>query len=135
MQCARHNSTVFYCTFRWLDDIVQRRIDAALINDVTIKRSRQHALDSGELSDVTLQCGDSEIACHRVILAESSPYFKAMFTSNMREAEDRCVELKDVAFKVLRKVVEFLYTGQIKISGDDLMEILHFADMCQIDSL
>ena len=37
--------------------------------------------EQGELCDVVLQVGSARLVAHRVILAGSSPYFRAMFTS------------------------------------------------------
>ena len=100
-----------------------------------MKRSRQELLNSGDLGDVTLTCDGNDIACHRFVLAENSPVFKAMFTTEMTETDEGRVNISDVTFTTLQKVVRFLYTGEINVSGEDLVEILQFSDMYQIDPL
>ena len=125
--------------FRWLSGIQKKNVGCKLLNETPMKRRRQELLYTGVLSDVTLTCDGKDIACHRFVLAENSPVFQAMFTSGMSEANTEnnsgAVKIKGVAYNILHKIVTFLYTRDIDISGEGLIEILQFADMYQMDTL
>ena len=48
------------------------------------------------LCDVTIKVGASMFRAHRVVLAASSPYFHAMFTTGLREGSADIIELHEV---------------------------------------
>lgn len=52
----------------------------------------------GELCDVNLLVGEPQrrISAHRLVLASCSPYFQAMFTSELIESRQRDITLQDV---------------------------------------
>ena len=85
-----------------------------------------------KLCDVVLKAGGEEIHTHRAILAACSSYFLAMFTNEMREADQRVVEIKDMNPKILTSLVDFTYTGELSISVDNVQELLSAASLLQI---
>ena len=54
-----------------------------------------------------------------------SDYFRAMLTGpgRMKESREDNVELKGLTAQGLSTVVNFAYTGKIKLSLDNLMEV------------
>jgi len=67
-----------------------------------------------ELCDAILEVEGRSIPCHRVVLAAGIPYFKAMFTSaNMAEANMKKIQLKDLQYDVVCKIVDYAYGSQV----------------------
>ena len=62
------------------------------------------------LCDVVLVVNDVEIAAHRSVLASVSPYFYAMFTGEMAEAEQERVCMHSIDPKALALLVQFAYS-------------------------
>ncbi|EUB64166.1 Kelch-like ECH-associated protein [Echinococcus granulosus] len=90
---------------------------------------------SGKLTDVTLHVEKVEIACHRIVLMGASPYFRAMFTSGMREEGVSEVRLHYLTPLALTRLVHFAYTGEICVSERNVCEILSAAIMLQISAV
>lgn len=55
--------------------------------------------------------GTRKIQAHRLVLSSVSDYFSAMFTSNVREANQQEIVLKDVDPASLEDLVQYCYTG------------------------
>ena len=70
-------------------------------------------LDERLLIDVYICVGQSEIPCHRNVLSAASPYFRAMFTSDMSESKQLKVTLHEVDAGSVAALVEFAYTGKV----------------------
>ncbi|XP_048200094.1 kelch-like protein 30 isoform X2 [Perognathus longimembris pacificus] len=69
-----------------------------------------------KLADVTLLVGGRELRCHRGLLALSSPYFHAMFAGDFAESLSARVELRDVDPDVVEQLVDFAYTGRLRVT-------------------
>lgn len=69
-----------------------------------------------KLCDVVLKVEDREIPAHRAILAAISPYFMAMFTGDMVESTRQEVTIRDVSYRILSQIVDFVYTAQLLVS-------------------
>ena len=83
-----------------------------------------------------LLCSDNqEIPCHRNILVSSSPYFKAMFCNNFRETQQNRVDLKGVSATILSSIVDYVYTGQITITMENVLPLMQSASMLQYNHL
>ena len=67
--------------------------------------------------DVTLCVDQSEFPCHKSVLAASSPYFMAMFSTNLAEGGLNSITLKDMEAATLELVLDYVYTGQVWCSG------------------
>ncbi|XP_041858448.1 kelch-like protein 9 isoform X1 [Melanotaenia boesemani] len=86
------------------------------------------------LCDVVLVPGDSKEAfpVHRVIMASSSDYFKAMFTGGMREQEMREIKLHGVTKAGLKNIIDFIYTSKVSLDMGNLQDTLEAANFLQV---
>ncbi|VUZ47850.1 unnamed protein product [Hymenolepis diminuta] len=90
---------------------------------------------AGKLTDVTLHVDKVAIACHRIVLMGASPYFRAMFTSGMREEGLNEVRLHYLTPLAITRLVNFAYTGEICVNESTVCEILSAAIMLQISAV
>lgn len=65
-----------------------------------------------DLCDVVLIAGPRQIHAHRLVLSSASDYFSAMFTSDVREATQEEIRMKDVDPDALAALVQYMYTGE-----------------------
>ena len=72
----------------------------SLISTMFLKRN--------ETSDFYLECEGKRIPCHKIILAASSPVFKAMIRSRMKESQEDLMEISNFSFDTIITVVLFI---------------------------
>ena len=89
----------------------------------------------GELCDVVLKVVEREIKAHRVVLAAVSPYFKAMFTSDLVESKQGVVNLNYLDPLAVQMVVEFAYVARVHITVDNVQSLLTVASLLQVETL
>ncbi|XP_010891066.1 kelch-like protein 38 [Esox lucius] len=87
------------------------------------------------LTDVLLCSDNTEVACHRNVLASSSPYFTAMFCHNFRESQQQKVRLKGISSGILSGIVDYVYTGSVVITMDTVLPMMQAASMFQYTRL
>lgn len=69
------------------------------------------------LCEVVIVVNGKQFFAHRNVLAASSPYFREMFSSNMREhLENKPVILENITAEIMEELLNFIYTGSIKIT-------------------
>jgi kelch-like protein 19 len=95
---------------------------------------------SQQLCDVTLQVKYEDIPAaqfmaHKVVLASSSPVFKAMFTNGLREQGMEVVSIEGIHPKVMERLIEFAYTASISVGEKCVLHVMNGAVMYQIDSV
>jgi len=57
-----------------------------------------------------------------------------MFTSGMKESNQREIELKGVTSKGLEKVIEVIYTSTTTLDGDDIFDVIGAATHMQVEN-
>ncbi|XP_014670370.1 PREDICTED: kelch-like ECH-associated protein 1 [Priapulus caudatus] len=87
---------------------------------------------SGKFCDVVVRTGEASFACHRVVLASCSPYFRAMFCGNLKEADMGEVVLHGVHADVMATLVDFAYTAELSVSEANVCRLLPTSCMFQI---
>ncbi|KAL0258081.1 hypothetical protein SLS55_007252 [Diplodia seriata] len=75
-------------------------------------------MESGVFSDVTLILRDgSELTCHRILLRSCDFFKNALEPGGFQESLTRIIDMKNDPPQAVRKVVEYLYTGDYSLSG------------------
>ncbi|XP_070774698.1 kelch-like protein 40a isoform X2 [Enoplosus armatus] len=92
-------------------------------------------LENDKFVDCVLKIQDKEFPCHRLVLAASSPFFKAMFLSDLEESKKREIVLKDVEPGVMGMILRYLYTSDINLTEQNVQDIFMIANMYQIPSI
>ncbi|XP_041483776.1 kelch-like protein 24 isoform X2 [Lytechinus variegatus] len=77
-----------------------------------------------ELTDMKLCAGDTEFPCHRILLAASSPFFRALLTGPMREESRTTFDMKDTCSSTLNLLLDFMYTGKLRITEENVQDVL-----------
>ncbi|XP_066263304.1 kelch-like protein 26 [Branchiostoma lanceolatum] len=85
------------------------------------------------LCDVEILVEQCAIKAHRVILAASGDYFRAMFTGGMKECQQSQVELHGLSAQGVSSCIEFIYSSDIELEGVEHAEtVLSTACMLQL---
>lgn len=97
------------------------------LNGLSVLRNDQR------LTDVVIKVDDgSEFPAHRSVLAACSPYFLAMFCSDMKETSKSSITIHDIPGPVMAAVLNYCYTSTISIGVENVQEVLPAACLLQL---
>ena len=85
-----------------------------------------------ENTDVCIQCGDLVFYSHTVILKARSKMFSRILGS---PSKPNVVNITEVNPDVMEKVIPFIYSGQLDINKDSLLDILEAAVKLELVTL
>lgn len=113
-----------------------------------------------DFCDVGLKVGGRVFKVHRLVLAASSPYFSALFSGGMSEADKEEVQILGVETEVFEVLLDFIYTGSrgtimscvilhhflnrnvnpllsgvISVTVENVQELIVAADMLQLNEV
>jgi hypothetical protein len=69
------------------------------------------------------------------VLAACSDPFKAMLSGGYQETFDRVIRLPAHQPRIVRKMIEFIYTGEVELTDDIVVDLFTLADQFQIIEL
>lgn len=72
---------------------------------------------------------------HRKLVARSSEFFKALLGPNFKEGAEDKITLKSVDGPTLKKIIHYIYIGQIELNKDNIENVLAAASGMEIVSL
>ncbi|XP_017756878.1 PREDICTED: longitudinals lacking protein, isoforms A/B/D/L isoform X3 [Eufriesea mexicana] len=90
-------------------------------------------LESGTLVDCTLATEGKYLKAHKVVLSACSPFFEVLLSEHYDKHP--VFILKDVKFKELKAMMDYMYRGEVNISQDQLAGLLKAAESLQIKGL
>ncbi|XP_066275842.1 kelch repeat and BTB domain-containing protein 8-like [Branchiostoma lanceolatum] len=88
---------------------------------------------AGVLQDVILEVEGRRFPCHRLVLSAASPYFRAMFTSDMAESRQKTVVLQGLDAGMFGEILSYIYSGTLHVSLDKVQLLYQAADLLQLD--
>ena len=98
----------------------------SLIKDLSDQRK------TGELCDIIIKVNGRNYFAHKAVLGATSPYFRSMFTSCMKEQASKDIDLtssldleRPDSFKLM---LDYIYTGEIEINVNNAEDMLRIAD-------
>lgn len=76
-------------------------------------------------TDLLIEVGGQTIKAHKSVLAEKSDYFKARQSRNI-------LKVKGVTYKTLSTLIEYIYTSQMNVSKDNVVDVITGAKVIQV---
>ena len=96
-------------------------------------------LDDPSTHDVTFKTSDGgSVSAHRAIVAAGSPVFHAMLYGNMKESNEKEIELPSVDTETFKALLSFIYTGKIEIDSVNcynVLEVAHYYNVTLLESI
>ena len=91
----------------------------------------------GTLCDAKLRLEGKEFAVHKVVLSSSCPYFRTLFTANMKERKQSVIDLKCPIDLVDRMddFLTFLYTTKVHLTQENVEGLIVAADYFNVTEL
>ncbi|XP_026088499.1 kelch-like protein 42 isoform X2 [Carassius auratus] len=68
-------------------------------------------------------------------LIEKSDYFRALYSSGMRESAEESVQLRGLSAPGLELVLEFINTSQVQVANETLEDLIETASFLQVTSI
>ncbi|XP_053594337.1 sex determination protein fruitless isoform X45 [Microplitis demolitor] len=102
-------------------------------HQTTLIQNFDTLLESGTLVDCTLAAEGKYLKAHKVVLSACSPYFEGLLSEHYDKHP--VFILKDVKFKELKAMMDYMYRGEVNISQDQLAALLKAAESLQIKGL
>lgn len=102
--------------------------------DCSVLKSNPERRDNGqdtentrskEEPDLVIEVGGQTINAHKSVLAEKSDYFKARLSRNI-------LKVKGVSYKTLSTLIDYVYTAQMNVSKDNVVDVIMGAKILQI---
>ncbi|KAK1792103.1 hypothetical protein P4O66_001879 [Electrophorus voltai] len=83
--------------------------------------------------DVIIEVETGErFPAHRVILAAGGDYFRALLCGGLRECEQEVVRIQGIAAWVLWSLLDFIYSGQLKLGWQNVWDLTEAALQFQL---
>ena len=90
---------------------------------------------AGLFNDVTVHVEGESIPANKLVLACYSKFFESMFLSRMKEQYQSKVEIHQFDGKVVKLLIDFMYSGKIDIDSDNVMDLIAVADFLQMEDV
>ncbi|XP_055953384.1 speckle-type POZ protein-like isoform X2 [Argiope bruennichi] len=90
-------------------------------------------LNDNIVSDIKLKTSNKTYPVHKCILSVRSPVFKAMFSNDMKEKVNECVNIEDLNEDTVLRMLRYIYSAEVEEwEWDSATELYEAADKYQI---
>eukprot|EP00092_Neocalanus_flemingeri_P071742 GFUD01088202.1.p1 GENE.GFUD01088202.1~~GFUD01088202.1.p1 ORF type:complete len:454 (+),score=102.91 GFUD01088202.1:68-1429(+) len=89
--------------------------------------------ENGLFTDVTIMCDDGKLAAHRIVLAAVSPFLCAVLEDETIGGGQTTIIVPEVRREIVQQLLDFLYTGVMKLSQSATWELQQLVLLLQID--
>jgi len=91
--------------------------------------------DKKLFSDLALKVGDEIFSVHRSIMFLVSPYFQNMLTMETADKYKDVIELKDIDILGFKLVLNYIYSGKMDLTYDNVYNVISVANYFQMTCL
>ncbi|XP_059171668.1 kelch repeat and BTB domain-containing protein 3-like [Physella acuta] len=98
-----------------------------------ITKNLESLLLEDELLDFAVEVEDVKVRCHRVVMAASSDFFRALLRCEMRGANDGCVTLNGISEPTFQHILKSIYSGTVILTLDNFIDVWKAVDQLQIE--
>ena len=128
------------CIYGALTDAIRKTLVNFSVITARVKRREpfheflRRLLEEGENSDVTFVVNGTHIKAHKFILSARSDYFEEQFISG-RWHNRRTISINNslVDSAVFYRILEWLYTGQVKLAVAQYEDALRLCKQCRLE--
>lgn len=92
-------------------------------------------LQNEKFVDLTLRIDSKSYPCHKLLLIASSSYFEKMFSHSFEENSMSTIELFGVSQSGFDQVYNYIYTGEITLSNENVRDVYDVSDMYLYDKI
>ena len=92
-------------------------------------------INDQDFTDFKLTVKGEALYCHKLTLAIHSPVLCAMLKSEMSEVSKQTFSLDHIPLDIVRKILKFMYVGEISLDTEQLMDLLKASDYLQMEVL
>ncbi|XP_016662058.1 kelch-like protein 17 isoform X2 [Acyrthosiphon pisum] len=102
-------------------------------HSVRILENLQSLRKNEVLCDIRFETNDGTLVLgHKNVLIAASPYFRAMF-SNFDKSNKDLVNIRELDSTILQQLIDYIYTGEIIVTKENVQELLSAANVLQLD--
>uniref|UniRef100_A0A0N5AF75 BTB domain-containing protein n=1 Tax=Syphacia muris TaxID=451379 RepID=A0A0N5AF75_9BILA len=87
------------------------------------------------MCDVEIEVDGQVFLAHGYVLAAAIPYFHSMFSSDMMEAHQKRIVIKDLPVNSFKQLLNYAYTSKIRITEENVQQLLYAASILQMDAV
>ncbi|XP_065202236.1 actin-binding protein IPP [Planococcus citri] len=102
---------------------------------IRLIKNLQSLRKESRFCDVKISVQNEIFNAHRAVLSASSPYFYAMFNNGLKENGKDVIELHSLSSEIFNGLIDFIYSGSIRITRQNAQELIVAADMLQLTDL
>lgn len=88
-------------------------------------RDSSQEAENKKKPDLIIEVGGQTINAHKSVLAEKSDYFKARLSRDI-------LKVKGVSYKTLSTLIDYVYTSQMNVGKDNVVDVIMGAKILQI---
>ncbi|XP_068608477.1 kelch repeat and BTB domain-containing protein 11 [Brachionichthys hirsutus] len=88
-------------------------------------RCSNSSQEAGNEPDLVIEVGGQKINAHKSVLAEKSDYFRARLSRDI-------LKVKGVSYKTLSTLIDYVYTSQMNVGKDSVIDVITGAKILQI---
>ena len=97
-----------------------------------LEKLNEQRIANPSICDMIINVDGHIFHVHKCLMIASSDYFAAMFNSGMQETRASQIELKGVSIQGLREVIDFVYSGELKLSLNNITDVLRSVSHLQV---
>jgi len=105
------------------------------VPDSTFSQDMDAAVNVEDCSDIYFQLTDGKIRANKMVLTSRSDYFRTIFKGGFKETAEDMIEVLEIDKDTLLLLLRFIYTNQVNLKSDDVVNVLMAAGRFLLDDL